>query len=126
MKKHAAEIGWQYTEYDATHSIVIVPVSGGRFQTVTGTIRHNDLYNRDLISFTSKVSPVRPGINFQMLLEQSAYFNYCRFVIANGYVQVESVAALDGTTETSLREMVLEVANLADQYELKLTGTDVH
>lgn len=126
MRTHAGQLGWQYTEYDSTQSIVVVPVSGDRFQTVMGKVKHNELYNRKLLTFTSKVCPVKPGINFQMLLEQSAYFNYCRFVIIGGYIQVESAAALDNTSEATIKEMVLEVANLADQYEMKLTGKDVN
>jgi len=126
LKKYASESNGQYTEYDGSHSILIVPVSGGRYQTVMGKIKVNELYNRQLLSFTSKVCAQKPGIDFPMLLEQSAHFNYCRFVIADGYIQVECVSALEGLNERIVREMVQEVANLADQYELKVTGTDLH
>jgi hypothetical protein len=39
---------------------------------------------------------------------------------------MEAVASLEGTSESSIKEMIQEVANLADQYELKLTGADVY
>jgi predicted lactoylglutathione lyase len=126
MKKYADEIGGQFTEYDQTQSIVIVPVSGNRYQTVIGNIRQNELYNRRLISFTSKVSALQSTIDFKMLLEQSAYFNYCRFVIKENYLQVEASTALDSATESVIKEMVQEVANLGDQFELKLTDSDIH
>lgn len=126
MRKYADQIGGQYTEYNQSMSIIIVPVSGNRFQTVIGNIRQNDLYNRKLITFTSKVCPFDSNYDLQHLLEQTAYFNYCRFMISEGYLQVEAVSALDGITEEALKEMVQEVANLADQYELKLTGADVN
>lgn len=126
MKKYADQIGGQYTEYDNAHSIIIVPVSGGRFQTVLGTIKTNELYNRKLITLTSKICGVKPGLDYKMLLEQTAFFNYCRFFISENYLQVESVATLNSATEDQIKEMVQEVANLADQYELKLTGADVH
>jgi predicted lactoylglutathione lyase len=61
-----------------------------------------------------------------MLLEQSAYFNYCRFIISENHLQVEAVTALDAVSESTIQEMLQEVANLADQYELKLTDTDIH
>jgi hypothetical protein len=61
-----------------------------------------------------------------MLLEQSAYFNYCRFVIKENYLQVEASTALDSATESVIKEMVQEVANLGDQFELKLTDSDIH
>ncbi len=126
MKKYALQIEGQYAEYDQTQSIIIVPVSGGRFQTVLGKITQNDLYNRKLISLNSKVCSIRPGIDYKMLLEQTIYFNYCRFVIKDNYLQIEAVASLIGISEETIKEMVQEVANLADQFEMKLTGVDVH
>ena len=126
MKRYAEEIGGQHTQYNDAQSVVIVPVSGGRFQTVIGTIRKNDLYNRKLVNLTSKVCAVRPNIDFKMMLEQTAFFNYCRFVIRENYLQVEAVASLSHISEEELREMIQEAANLADQYEMKVTGTDVN
>lgn len=126
MKKYAEEIGGQYTEYDHSQSIIIVPVSGGRYQTVLGTITQNDLYNRKLISLNSKICSIKPEIDYKMLLEQTAYFNYCRFVIKDNYLQIEAVASLIGLSEETIKEMVQEVANLADQFELKITGVDIH
>lgn len=126
MKTYAAEIGGQYTDYNAELSIVIVPVAGGRAQTVMGNIRTNQLYNRKLIAFTSKICPYQRSIDLQALLEQAAHFNYCRFVIAENYLQIEAVASFDSVSEHSVKEMVQEVANLADQFEMKLTGTDIN
>ena len=126
MKKYAAETGAQYTEYDQAQSIIIVPVSGGRFQTVMGLITENALYKRRLISLTSKVTAVKPDIDYKMLLEQTAFFNYCRFAIKDNYLQVEATASLIGISEETIREMVQEVANLADQFEMKITGVDIY
>jgi len=126
MKRYATEIDGQYTVYNTTASIVIVPLSGSRFQTVIGKIKTNELYNRKLITFSSKVCPVDQHLDFNMLLEQTAYFNYARFVIRENYLQVEAVAGLENAVEDEIKEMLQEVANLADQYELKLTGADVN
>jgi len=126
MKKYAEEIGGQYTEYNESLSVVIVPLSGDRFQTVIGSVKQNELYNRKLITFTSKVCAYQSSLDIRMLLEQTAYFNYCRFVIKEGYVQVEAVSPLEAVSEDSIKEMLQEVANLADQYEMKLTGTDIN
>src|SRR3954462_13099966 len=98
MKKYADLIGGQFTEYDHSQSIIIMPVSGGRYQTVLGTIIQNDLYNRKLISLHSKICSLRPDIDYRMLLEQTAYFNYCRFVIKDNYLQVEAVTSTNGIT----------------------------
>lgn len=126
MKKYADQIGGQYTDYDPAHSVIIVPVSGNRFQTVLGTIKKNDLYNRSLIALSSKVCSIKPDLDYKMLLEQVAYFNYCRFVINDSYLMVEAVSAVDGITENTIKEMLQEVSNLADQFEMKLTDSDVH
>ena len=126
MRKYADQINGQFMEYDPQHSIIIVPVSGGRAQTVLGHVRQNELYNRKLIAFTSKVCTFSSEIDLKALIEQTAFFNYCRFIISENHLQVEAVAALDTISEETIKEMVQEVANLADQYELKLTGVDVN
>jgi hypothetical protein len=126
MKKYSDEIGGQFTEYNDSLTVVIIPLSGGRFQTVLGTVKENELYNRKLITFSSKVCAYQPNLDLKMLLEQVAYFNYCRFVIKESYVQVEAVAPLESINESTVKEMLQEVANLADQYEMRLTGVDVN
>jgi hypothetical protein len=126
LKSYADQIGGQYTEYDPSNAIIIVPVAGGRFQTVLGTIKQNELYNRKLIVIHSKVCSIKPGMDYQMLMEQVAFFNYCRFIIRDNYLQVEAVSSYNNISEETIKEMVQEVGNLADQYELKLTGTDIH
>jgi len=125
-RSYAEEINGQYMEYDPNHSIIIVPVSGGRAQTVLGNVRTNQLYNRKLVTFSSKVCTFSPGIDLTTLLEQTAFFNYCRFIISENHLQVEAVAAFENISEGALKEMIQEVANLADQFELKLTGVDVN
>jgi hypothetical protein len=126
LRNYADQIGGQYTAYNSDQSIIIVPLSGSRYQTVIGTLRKNELYNRTMVAFNSTVCELKPGIDYRMLLEQTAYFNYCRFVIHENNLQVEAVASADGTDESALKEMVQEVANLADQYEMKITGSDIH
>ncbi len=126
MKRYADEIRGQYIEYTQTLSVIIVPVAGNRFQTVMGTIKQSSLYNRKVIIFTSKVCPMNETIDFKMLLEQTAFFNYCRFMISENYLQVEAVSSLSGVYDEDIKEMLQEVANLADQYEMKISGTDIH
>ena len=126
MKKYAEEIRGQYIEYTNSLSVIIIPVSGNRFQTVMGTIKQSSLYNRQVIIFTSKVCPMNNTIDFKMLLEQTAFFNYCRFMIADNYLQVEAVSSLAGVDEGGIKEMLQEVANIADQYEMKIAGSDIH
>ena len=126
IRKYADQIGGQYIAYDTDHSVVIVPVTSSRFQTVIGTIRENELYKRKLITLSSKITEFNASIDLKTLLEQTTHFNYSRFKIEENFLQIEAVASLDGIKEETLKEMIQEVANLADQYELKLTGADVH
>jgi hypothetical protein len=125
MRRYADEIGGQYTEYDPEHAIIIVPVSGGRAQTVLSSVNVNKLYNRKLVCICSKVCPAQQDLDFRMLLSQAAFLNYSRFVIAENFLQVEAVASYDNLHDDVVKEMVQEVANVADQFELKLTGADV-
>jgi hypothetical protein len=125
LRRYADEIGGQFIEYDPLHAIIIVPVSGGRAQTVLANVIHNDLYNRQLISISSKVCPAREAMDMHMLLTQTAFFNYSRFAIRENFLQVEAVGPFNQLQEDVAKEMIQEVANLADQFEMKLTGADV-
>ncbi|MBX2917281.1 MAG: hypothetical protein KF856_18580 [Cyclobacteriaceae bacterium] len=126
MKKYADQIGGQFTQYDPSHSIIIMPVSGNRFQTVIGTIKKTESSNRSLITLASKICASKPSLDYKKLLEQAVRFSYSRFIITDNYLQLEAIAPVDTTTESTLSEMLQEVANLADQYELQLTDSDIH
>lgn len=106
--------------------IIDSPVPGRRNQQVLAETITNELYNRQMVRISSVVCPTTPDTNLEMLLEQSAYFNYCRFTIRSGRILVESVTRADAATVELITEIIMEVANLADQYELKLTGKDRH
>lgn len=125
MRRYAEEIGGEYNEYAPEYVIIIVPVSGGRAQTVLGEVRQNDLYNRKLITFSSKVCPASAETDYRSLLTQTSFLNYSRFVILENYIQVQAVAAFENLAEGTVKEMVQEVANVADQFEMKITGADV-
>ncbi|HMJ67493.1 MAG TPA: hypothetical protein VK508_01290 [Cyclobacteriaceae bacterium] len=125
MRRYAEEIGGEYNEYAPEFIIIIVPVSGGRAQTVLGEVRQNDLYNRKLITFSSKVCPATTEMDYRALLAQTSFLNYSRFVILENYLQVQAVSAFENVNESTVKEMVQEVANVADQFELKITGADV-
>ncbi|MBN8575349.1 MAG: hypothetical protein J0L66_00325 [Cytophagales bacterium] len=124
MKKYADQTGGQFTQYDPSHSIIIVSLPEGRFQTVIGTIRQGN--NQKQINLNSKVCEVKPGLDFKGLLEQAAAFTYSRFIISDNHLQLETTAQLDTVSEASLTAMLQEVASLADQYEHKLTDSDIH
>ncbi|MEM7110117.1 MAG: hypothetical protein AAF519_17955 [Bacteroidota bacterium] len=126
MKEYADEIGGTYSEYDSATSIIIVPLPDERFQTVLGTVKLSQRYNRHLIEFSSKVCAYNSGIDLKELLIENTNLNHAKFAIADDFVQVEDSCFVETATEGLIKEIIQEVANVADEYEFKLTGVDVH
>lgn len=126
MESYAKEIGGQFSEYDKAKSVIIFPLDGNRFQTVLGNMKYSEQYQRTGIEFTSKVCKLDESLNLRQLLEENSKFCHARFVIIDDFLKVESSAFLDNVTDELLKEMVSEVANVADEWELKITGKDVH
>ena len=124
LQSYSEKTGAQFIRYNDEVAIVIVAVPGGRNQSVIGTITESPLYNRRTIRLTSKVCPIAEHMNLKYLLEQTAHFNYCRFVIREGQLEIEAVAEVEGTSEETIFEMITEASNLADQYEMHLTKKD--
>jgi hypothetical protein len=125
MRRYAEEIGGDFNEYAPELMIIIVPVSGGRAQTVTCEVRHSELYNRKIVVFSSKICPAGPEIDYRSLLSQTSFLSYSRFAISDNFLQVQASADHDHIGEPQLKEMLTEVANVADQFEMKITGADV-
>jgi hypothetical protein len=67
-----------------------------------------------------------PGLDLKALLEENQHSDYSRFILQEGFVKVVSTNFIDLVTEDEVRGMVEEVAYLADEYERKLTGKDIH
>jgi hypothetical protein len=126
MENFAREINGQFSEYNKTKSVIIVPLDANRFQAVLGIIGYSERYKRELIEFSSKVCEYSSEINLKDLLEQNTEFCHAKFVIVNEAIKVEASAFLDNISEELLKEIVQEVATAADEWEHKLTGLDVH
>ena len=125
MSDLATELGGQFSEYDSTKSVIIVPVKDNRFQAVLGVIGE-DKHKKAIVEFSSRVCPYKDNIDLKELLEENAKFVYGRFVIIDDFIKVEAATQLESATETQLKEIILEIANLADEWEYKTTGMDVH
>ena len=126
LKQYADQIGGQFTNYDHIKSVIVVPLDKSRFQTVLATIQKSQVSGRDQTVFTSKVCEFKNNIDLKMLMEQNASFDYSKFVLVDGYLKVEASCLTSTASETQVKEMIQEVAQLADQYEDKLTGQDIH
>ncbi len=126
METYANEIGGTYSEYDSKTSIIIVPLPDSRFQTVLGKLKHSERYNRLGIEFTSKVCAFDNDLDLKMLLSENTKLNHAKFSIIEDFIYVEASSFIDTATEDLLKEIIQEVANVADEFEFKLTGADVH
>lgn len=126
MRSYADEIDGNYSEYDDRTSIIIVPLPDERFQTVLGTLKHSERYDRLGIEFTSKVCKYYSSLDCKKLLEENGKLNHAKFVVTEDFVHVEASAFVETATEEILKEIIQEVANIADEFEFKLTGEDVH
>ena len=126
VKAYADQIGGQFTDYDQSKSVIVIPLNSSRFQTVLAVNQKSAVSGREQTVFTSKVCEYTPSLDLKMLMEQNASFDYSKFVVEDGYLKVEASCLQSSTTETQVKEMIQEVAQLADHYEDKLTGQDIH
>lgn len=126
VQQYAEQIGGQFTDYDHTKSVVVVPINGSRFQTVLAITQTSAVSGRDQALFTSKVCEYSSGLDLKNLLEQNANFDYSKFVLEEGFLKVEASCLASSVSQDQIKEMIQEVAQLADHYELKLTGKDIH
>lgn len=124
VKEYAEHIGGQFTDYDTTRSVVVVPLQN-RFQTVLAMTQKSPVSGKEQALLSSKVCEFTQTIDLKVLLEQNGHFDYSKFVLEDGFLKVEASCLAATATKEQIREMIQEVAQLADHYELKLTGKDV-
>lgn len=126
VQQYADQIGGEFTDYDHTKSVVVVPIGGSRYQTVVAITQSSPVSGRDQAIFASKVCEHSHDLDLKLLLEQNANFDYSKFVLEDGYLKIEASCLASTASEDQVREMIQEVAQLADHYELRFTGQDVH
>jgi hypothetical protein len=126
MEQYAEEIGGQYSEYDPHKCVIIVPLEENRFQAVLGVVKFNEKFNKMGVEFSSKVCPFSEDIDCKQLIIENAKTCYAKFVIVEGFIKVEGSTFLENVKVDGLKEIITEVAQLADEWELKLTGLDVN
>ena len=114
MEKIANDIGGQFSEYDKSKSVIIVPLEGNRYQAVVGVIKHNEKSSKTRLEFSSKVCQLTNSVDLKELLMENAKTCYARFVIVDDYVRVEGATFLETVNESGLKEIIEEVAKLAD------------
>jgi hypothetical protein len=126
IRKHMDEVGGQFTDYDTKKAIIVVPLEQGRFHTIILTIEKNKTTSNEFALFTTKVCEYAEAIDLKELLEQNAKSTYSKFIMEDDQIKVQAVLILNTDSEGEIKFLVQEVASLADRYELKLTGKDIH
>ena len=126
MRNYAQEVGGQFSEYDKEKSIIVVPLPQGRFQTIIGLQKGNQVSNRSIIEVSSKICQFKETLDLVGLLRENSQLHYSRFSMVEDYLKLEACIYLDQVTEEILTEMIMEVAENADNWEQRLTGVDVH
>jgi hypothetical protein len=126
VQQYADQIGGQFTDYDHSRSVIVVTINGSRFQTVLASTQKSPVSGRDQAIFASKVCEFTATLDLKNLLEQNANFDYSKFVLEDGYLKVEASCLASSVSPDQVKEMIQEVAQLADHYEDKLTGKDIH
>jgi hypothetical protein len=124
MEKLADEIDGQYSEYDINKSVVIVPLKHGRLQAVLGSERNEN--GSKIIQFTSKICVYTPEIDLKELLKNNINYFYSKFYIDDDFIRMVATVSMKDVNEEILKEMIMEVASAADEWEHKLTGLDVN
>lgn len=125
-KRFAEEIDGQYNEYDDKKSVFVVPLSDGRNQTVIAEIFDHETYKREVVRVDSKICNLFSPIKYSEILAASAEFVHARFIAEDNFLKAEASFFLDSLDENTIKEMILEVAKTADEWELKITGKDIH
>ena len=120
MQSLADMVEGSFSEYDENIAVLIVPVDEHRFQTVY-------CYNEGPkgIRFISKVCEVEENMPFKELLDESSDLLYASFYIENNFLYTRATTFVD-SSEEGLKDMLVEVSQIADKWENKLTGADVH
>jgi len=124
-KEFADEIDGRYQEYDNDNIIIIVPLKDDRFQAVIGKHTIHNKTQRHVINIKSNICACTENIPYYEVLQSNSEYPYARFVIEDEMLKVEATEFEDHIDEPQIKEMILEVANLADEWEYKITGSDV-
>ncbi|MDW3194016.1 MAG: hypothetical protein R8G66_16705 [Cytophagales bacterium] len=121
----AKEVDGTYDEYDDMKSVFIIPLANGRNQTVIAEIKeHTD--GRQMIRVDSRICKLFSPIKYSEILAASANFIHTRFIAEDDYLKAEASFYLDNLNEGIIKEMIMEVAQVADDWELEITGEDIH
>ena len=92
VQQYAEQIGGQFTDYDHSKSVIVVPIDGTRYQTVLATKQKSPVSGKDQAIFSSKICEFKNALNAEDLLKQNGMFDYSKFVVQDGFLKVEAAS----------------------------------
>ena len=126
-QRFAEEVNGQYSEYDKITSLFILHLPDGRHQMVVAKIFESKRYNnRKAVHVTSKICPAKASLRYHEILRSVQGYMHTRFVIEDDFLKTEASFYLDNVNEEIIKEMILEVAYTADEWEKRITGKDIN
>nr|WKN34347.1 hypothetical protein K4G66_18375 [Tunicatimonas sp. TK19036] len=128
LQNLAEELEGSFSEYDEHTSVIVVPMKDGRFQSVQGKIHSLDDQDTKMITFTSKVCPYYHQMDLVDFMTENKKMIFSKFTVDNTFIKTEASVFLEFVSDHNknfLKDMIHEVAEMADKWEHKLTGLDV-
>lgn len=115
----------KYTEYDDNTSVFVLRLRDARFQNVLVRIIDHEKSGKKIVHVSSKVCSAEENINYPELLSAIVDSVHTRFIAEDGFIKTEAAFFLDQLNEDIISDMINEVAEIADTWELKITGEDI-
>ncbi|MGB0523792.1 MAG: hypothetical protein ACPGJS_12570 [Flammeovirgaceae bacterium] len=122
----AEELNGIYLDYTGDSGAMNLKLDNGRNQSVKSFIKNKG--DGDMIIFMSKICNLDeyPNVDFKKMLELNHNLVYSKIVIDDCYMEVESDAKLELSSRAEIKYIVKEVAMVADDLEMEITGKDVY
>ena len=124
-EKYAVEINGDFSDYDDEQSVIVIQLKDERYQAVQGRVFTPDKYGVEVLQLRSTVCKTTQKIDFVSLLEATTKYVYSKFVIEDDHLKVEASAITQNLSESTIKDMIQEAGNLADEWEFKITGKDI-
>jgi hypothetical protein len=124
--KLAEKLGGTYIEYTDEICIISLRLPDGRSQSVRGFFKQR---GQDLmLLLMSKVCFLDeyPNVDYKALVDASNHLAFSKFVTHHDYLEVMAASHFSDITVEYLEHVALEVASVADDWEFKITGQDIH
>lgn len=120
------ELNGSCLDYSENNIIATLPLEEGRYQNIVTYLIEKDNGLRT-IEFASKVCDANtPGIDFRRCLTINSELIYSKMIIQDDYIQLAASLFVEHATRDIIRDIILEIAQRADDLEKEFVGVDIH